>query len=69
MDVLVLFSCFSLTILFRQAYIFQSFTRDKKTKRNHIPHLVRSAGFFKTILKIKNEKTVKARLITAKRER
>ena len=69
MDVLVLFSCFSLNILFRQAYIFQSFTRDKKTKRNHIPQIVKSAGFFKTILKIKNEKTVNARLNTAKRER
>ena len=69
MDVLVLFSCFSLNILFKQAYIFQSFTRDKKTKRNHIPHLVKSIGFFKTKLKIKNEKTVKAILNKAHKGR
>ena len=69
MDVLVLFSCFSLNILFRQVYIFQSFTRDKKTKRNHIPKIVKSAGFFKTILKIKNEKTVKAILNKAHKGR
>ena len=69
MDVLVLFSCFSLNILFKQAYIFQSFTRDKKTKRNHIPQIVKSAGFFKTILKIKNEKTVKAILNKAHKGR
>jgi len=69
MDVLVLFSCFSLNILFRQAYIFQSFTRDKKTKRIHITQIVKSAGFFKTILKIKNEKIVKAILNKAHKGR
>ena len=69
MDVLVLFSCFSLTILFRQAYISQSFTRDKKIKRIQIPHLVKSAGFFKIILKIKNEKIVKAILNKAHKGR
>ena len=69
MDVLVLFSCFSLTILFRQAYIFQSFTRDKKTKRNHIPQIIKSVGFFKMILKINKEKTVKAILNKAHKGR
>ena len=69
MDVLVLFSCFSLTILFRQAYIFQSFTRDKKIKRIHIPQIVKSTGFFKTKLKINKEKTVKAILNKAHRGR
>ena len=69
MDVLVLFSCFSLNILFRQAYIFQSITRDKKTKRNHIPQIVKLVGFFKTILKIKNEKIVKAILNKAQKGR
>ena len=69
MDVLVLFSCFSLNILFRQAYIFQSITRDKKTKRNDIPQIAKLAGFFKTILKIKNEKIVKAILNKAQKGR
>ena len=69
MDALVLFSWFSLTILFRQAYIFQSFTRDKKIKRIQIPHLVKSVGFFKTKLKINKEKTVKVILNKAHKGR
>ena len=39
------------------------------TKRNHIPQIVKSAGFFKTILKIKNEKIVKAILNKAHKGR